>query len=335
MKKHCSLVVAVAALVALLLSTGSALAYTITGDVNNPGEYSTDGSLWTVLQGPDTNFGENVTYLYQYPCYTDPTIPCITLPQPPYAQNDINHNTVDSNYVIVTGKNGSKVVYTVGELNPKFSPNTAQIAVTCTSGNKKGRGCYKSGHCDVAGGGRAVKDIAKIEVVQAVPSLHVNSKSLPFTHFYSSQIVVSGSGIVPKTYKLADLQAMNQVTFDASSSTSNTVGKWIGPTLLSVLQASGVDTKDMDSYIVVQATDGYAAVISMYEATQKTGAQYALLAISDSLNNTINCSLNGATCAKGDGGLVRFVLPNDIVAGRWISNASQITVYKSHHKSYH
>ncbi len=340
MKKNFHVIMAVAALVMLLLPSGSVFAYTVTGNVNNPGEYSTAGSLWNVLQGANVTFGANSQYRYQYPCYTDSTVPCITLPQPPYAQNDINHNTVDTNFVLVTGKDGSRALYSVGELNPKFSPDTAQATVSCTSRNKESRG----GDCDLAGAGRSVKDIAKIEVVQAVPSIHYNGKyeggaRVPFTHFYSSVIVVSGEGITPKAYDLAALQKMTQLTFDASESTTNTIGVWKGPTLLSVLQVSGVDTQNPDSYVVVQATDGYATVLSMYEATKLTAVQYALLAISGLTTHkgtpntqVINCK--NMCSSNGDGGLARLVLPNDRAAGRWFSNVSQIVVYKVHHRDH-
>jgi hypothetical protein len=106
-----------------------------------------------------------------------------------------------------------------------------------------------------------------------------------------------------------------------------------------VLQASGVDMQNLDGYIVVQATDGYAAVLSMYEATKLTGAQYALLAISglttyEGAANTqvINC--RNACSGNEDSGLARLVLPNDLVAGRWFSNVSQIVVYRLHRKDH-
>ena len=313
MKTNHSFVI-LAVVAALFILSTQTLAYTVSGHVNNPREYSTGGSLWIALQGTG-NFGADSQHPYQYPCFSNPNLPCITLPQPPYAQNDINHNTVDSNYVLVTGKNGSRALYAVGELDPKFAPASAVVILTCD----------KKGQCDLAGGGRAVHNVSNIEVVQAVPSIHCNNNyhpnaQIPFTHFYSSLIVVSGAGITPRTYNLANLEAMKQETFDASSSTTNTKGIWTGPTLLSVLKASGVDTRDMNSYVVVQTTDGYAAVLSMYEATHMTGAQHALLAISAS-DNSIN---------KGgkDSGLARLVLPNDNVAGRWVSNVAQIVVYK-------
>ncbi len=340
MKKSFHLATAVAAAAMLLMSGGPVSAYMVTGNVNNPGEYSASGPFWNILQGANVKFGADPQYRYQYQCYADSTVPCISLPQPPYAQNDINHNTVDASFVLVTGKDGSRALYSVGELNPKFSTNTNEIAVTCVGNGKTSQG----GRCDLAGAGRSVRDVAKIEVYQAVPSIHVNSKyeggaKVPFTHFYSSVIVVSGEGIVPKSYDLAALQKMTQLTFNASESTTNTAGVWKGPSLLSVLKASGIDTQNMDGYIVVQATDGYAAVLSMYEATKMAGAQYALLAVSGLITykgtpNTevINCK---STCSgMGDSGLARFVLPADRQAGRWFSNVSQIVVYKLRHKDH-
>jgi hypothetical protein len=326
MKKNFGLVMVVAALVALLLSSSSLFAYTVNGYVDNPGEYSTGGSLWTALQGTGTQGGAPD---YLFPCAGGTDVPCIHLPNPPYVINSTNHNWVDSNYVLVTGKHGSRALYSVGELNPKFAPAGSEVTLTCASATK-GRSCNKNGQCDLTGAGRVVKNVSSIDVVHAFT--HIKSVAGNTAHPFSDVLIVSGAGITPRTYDLTDLQAMKeQVTFDASTSTVNTKGIWTGPTLLSVLKASGIDTKDMDSYIVVQATDGYATILSMYEATHKTGSQYALLAIIDEQGNTINC---GTSCTKGDNGLARLVLPNDNVAGRWVSNVAQIMVYKLDHKEY-
>ena len=152
--------VILAVVAALFILSAQALAYRVSGYVDNPGEYSTDGSLWVILQGTG-NFGANSQYPYQYPCFSNPNLPCITLPQPPYALNSINHNWVDSNFVLVTGKNGSRALYAVGELNPKFAPASAVVTLTC---DKKGR-------CDLAGEGRAVHNVTDIDVMWSTPSL--------------------------------------------------------------------------------------------------------------------------------------------------------------------
>lgn len=137
---------------------------------------------------------------------------------------------------------------------------------------------------------------------------------------YSPMLVVSGAGITPRTWDLDDLKAMPQVNFDASTSTVNTKGNWFGPTLKSVLEASGVDTSDTNGYIIVLCADGYATLLSMYEATHQEGDQQVLLAISDTLGNSLNNGL-----AK-DEGLTRLVVPKDALAGRWGSNVAQIIV---------
>jgi len=324
-KNYCFVILAAAA--ALFILSTQATAYTVSGYVNNPGKYSTTGSLWDVLQGPDAVSFPN-TAPYEYPCYNETTVPCITLPNPAYDLNNTNHNMVDSNYVVVTGEDGSRALYSVGELDPKFAPASSEVTLTCD----------KHGRCDVAGEGRAVHHVSNIDVVHAVTTVHlngtVNGVSFPFTHFYSPLIVVSGEGITPRTYNLADLRAMKQETFNASSSTTNTQGIWAGPTLASLLEASGVDTKDMDSYIIVQATDSYAAVLSMYEATQNPSGSYALLAISgfqldSTTGNFDKQTINNCECSTdSDNGFARLILPNDTVAGRWVSNVAQIVVYK-------
>jgi len=336
-KNYCFAILAVMA--TLFILRAQALAYRVSGYVDHPGEYSTQGSLWTVLQGTAPI---NNTTPYAYPCTTDPTVavPCITYPTPPWDMNTMNHDWADSNYVVVTGRDDSRALYSVGELDPNFG--NAAVTITCSRPDR----------CSLSGEGRTVHHVTDIEVVHAVSIIKLSGGIFPFTHFYSPYVIVSGAGITSRTYALADLLVMPQETFNASNSTTKTKGVWTGPTLLSVLKASGIDTGDMDSYIVVQATDGYSTVLSMYEATQVTGAQsqLALLAISASgtsstINQTPTVPGGPTTPPSGagpnpptpnqttDSGVARLILPNDggttnPVADRWISNVAQIVVYK-------
>jgi len=322
-KKTWSFVLTVAALVVVLAWICQVQAYEVTGDVT-PGWGQTGGNLWSgVLKETATSSagGYDDTQPYQRGVIVRP----LTTASSPNPINPTNHNWIDGDYVLVTGRSGHRALYAIGELDPRFGNKT--VNVTLNKDKKE---------YDLAGAGREVKKVVTIDVVHAVDNIKGVSGD---QHPYSQELVVSGAGIKPKKYTLADLQAMQQVIFDASAvdpKTNNTYGIWKGPALVGVLKASGIDTNNVDSYIVVTATDGYATVVSMYEATHPTGAQYALLAISDTLNNTVNCSLNGGTCAKKDSGFVRFVLPNDLAAGRWISNAYQIIVYKlDREKGYH
>lgn len=311
-------VLALEALFMLLAVTGTAHAYQVTGDVV-AGWGTTGGSLWfDILKETAISSDGGFDGSYERGVLARPAS-SKDLPNP---LNTTNHNWIETDYVLISGRDGQRALYAVGELDPRFG----NVAVTLT--------CAKAGRCESAGGGRRVRDVSTIEVVRAA----TNIKNVPNTaHPYAPWLVVSGAGIVPKTFSLSDLKAstLEQVKFDDSASSSNTKGIWTGPTLRSVLKAAGVDkgdTESQDSYLVVQAADGYATVLSMVEAVHQTGPQFALLGIGDSLANT----LNNGTCTDAesantkckDGGAVRLVLPGNLAAGRWPSNVVHIVVYR-------
>lgn len=327
--KKCNRVVVFVLVAVLFILSGQAHAYKVTGDVTS-GWGTTGGDLWyDVLKESNSSTAGGYDDV-DAPVYGVMVRPPSTLDLP-NPLNPTNHNWVEVNYLLVTGRNGHKALYSVGELDPRFGNKT----VTLT--RNKDKKDY-----NLAGEGREVKKVVSIDVVHAF----TNIKGVPNdARPYAPWVVVSGAGITPRTYNLAALQAMPQVTFDASSSTKNIKGVWTGPRLVDVLKDAGVDTKDMDSYIVVQGADGYAAIFSMYEATHQAGIGdpttcpacepgYVLLAIKEVLKNT----LDNGTCtdpesagtACRDGGIVRTVLPGDYQAGRYISNTAQIIVYKLH-----
>jgi len=336
MKKSPGFMIAIAALFIFLAWTGQVQGYEVRGDVT-PGWGTSGGNLWyDVLKETATSTEGG---------YDDAATPPVygVLVRPPTTKdfpnliNPTNHNWVEVDYILVTGADGHRALYSVGELDPRFGNGT--VTITCSGSAKNNRSCNRGYHCDLAGLGRSVRNVSTIDAIHAFTHMKgVTVDGAKDVHPFSPMLIVSGEGVTPKTYNLAALQALPQVIFDASASTANTVGIWHGPRLVDVLKDAGVDTKDMNSYIIVQATDGYAAVLSMYEATQLTGAQYALLGISDTLNNT----LNNGTCTDAvsanttckDGGFVRLVLPKDLAAGRWTSNTSQIIVYKLHSRGY-
>ncbi len=232
----------------------------------------------------------------------------------------------DELIVLIAYNPNKKALFSVGELDPRFGNEPVTLT---PARNKK--------DYDLAGAGREIKRVSSIDVVHAF----TNIKGVPNdARPYAPMIVVSGLGITPRVYDLADLQAMPQVTFDASTSTSNTKGIWTGPRMVDVLHDAGIDTKDMENYVIVQGADGYATLLSMYEVTHNSGdcaltsveCPLPMLAISDTLNNTLNngtCTdLESAGTTCKDGGIVRTALPKDLAAGRWVSNTAQIIVFK-------
>ncbi len=308
--------------------------YTVTGAVT-PGWGTTGGDLWhdvlketaSSTSGQHDDVGGNPYGVVVRPPTTQDL---------PNRLSPTNHNWTEVNYILVTGRGGQKALFSVGELDPRFGNKPLTLTL---NKNKK--------DYDMAGLSREVKKVCNIEVVHAFTNM---KNAIGGGRIFSPMLVVSGAGITPKTYDLTDLQALPQVMFDATTSSSNTRGNWTGPRLVDVLKDAGVDTRDMNSYIIVQSTDGYATLHSMYEATHEIGITdmtsctscvpgYILLGISDKLDGTIpGTKLNNGSCTDpesdnttcSDSGFVRTIIPGDWQAGRWISNTAQIIVYKLH-----
>jgi hypothetical protein len=133
MKKNFLAVLAAA--VIIFASSGQLLAYMLSGDVDNPGNYSAGGDLWTSVLTPAT------IHVYKGPL------------------NPTGENWIQGDYIRVTGSSGSTAIFSVGELNPTYGNQ----AVTLT-GNL-------SGGFDLSGSGRSVTDVNGIQVIHAVDAL--------------------------------------------------------------------------------------------------------------------------------------------------------------------
>lgn len=320
MKKNFGCIMAIAALVMLLSWSGPVFASfftcTVGGDLGDnydvtpPNTYACSSELVWDLICPSSLNAQNPG-LCSAPvgngAYVPPSTPNYGAPQA-YTNLEISFsNYFLGDLVLVTGWHGSATLFSVGELDPRLGNATVNLSQV-------------NGHYDLLGPGRAVQNVSNINVVHAVDVIKF-AHGQTTTHFYSLRLVVSGEGIVPKPYDYNALNAMPQTT----STTLYNSYSYTGPTLLSVLQASGVDTKDMNSYVIVSATDGYATVLSMYEVTHQTGPGYDLLAISTNDPSTINASTGGVS----DNGFTRLILPGDLLGqDRWVSNVDQIVVHK-------
>ena len=109
--------------------------------------------------------------------------------------NPTNHNWIEGDYVLVTGKHGSRALFSVGELDTKFAPAGAvtltldwQVGMTWPARAERSKTCPTS--------------------MSSMPSLSKRRRNGPF--LLEPMLVVSGEGIIPKTYDLADLEDMAQ-----------------------------------------------------------------------------------------------------------------------------
>ncbi len=290
MKKNFSLIAALT-LVVLLAAGGRAGAYTVSGDVTYSGTYSATGALWGVLSMATLNVNGTP------------------------ANPNGTENWVEGDYVQVTGANGSSALYSVGELDPNYGYAT----VTLTSN--------ASGGYNLSGAGRSVSNVTSIKVVHAVDPV----KGGPV--IYSTSFTVSADGTLLDTYSLSSTGNLADTAGKLPTSTVYWGGSahpynYTGFTVLGLLQSLGVNTSNLNQYIVVKATDNYATVLSMGEIVNGEAAYIGYKGDPTDLTPSVGPEVVNPVTGKitsGYDGFARIMFPNE-AAGIWVSRVSSIEV---------
>ncbi len=141
----------------------------------------------------------------------------------------------------------------------------------------------------------------------------------------TTSLTVTGAvGTAGVTYNAGSLGALPQTTqTDTYKSGANTTtDTFTGPSLYTVLQASGGISVDptvkndlLTRYVVATGSDGYEVAISAGEIAPNFGHKADLVAISDT---------NGALPSPN--GFARITTPGDIAGGRYNSNLTNLQV---------
>lgn len=208
------------------------------------------------------------------------------------------HNYIEGDYVLVTGTGGS-ALFSGGELDTAFGHESVNL-------NGSG-GVY-----NLSGAGQAVNNVTNINVV------HVLVPPGTYPGGYSNQFSILGAGI-SATYVPSSLPGtFTPEWFTRVGGSSNGV-VYTGVSLLTLLQAAGVNTNNLDQYIIAIGNDGFSTVMSMGEVNLDTTDMVAYYAS------------NGSLGAGSSGGFARTVLPGDgtstsTATGRWASNLLDLDV---------
>lgn len=261
-------------------------AYTIGGDVKNPGSYSATGSLWTALNGSAT--------------VANPTGP--------------QENGISNDYVRITGSNGTEF-FSVSELDPSYNGNNSTANPQIVA---NGTGGFNLTTTD----GRNVSGITGIQVIDAVPTATNGGQ----TQGNSKSVTFSGTGIPTTVYgsvsalNAAGTNPPGGVTVTYNHGGSHTVN-FQGPTLLSILQNLGGNavTQNLNNMVIFDATDGYSTILSMAEIDEALSSKPVLLATEAS-----DGSINGA--GSTDNGMARLVMTAETSPGPWVSNLLTVQV---------
>lgn len=246
----------------------------------------------------------------------------------PAVKNDIlNH------YVLGTGSDGYRVVYSAGELSPNFGNRPDLIAYAETiGGTSQLLGVDGFARTTAPGdvkGGRYVSNLINLDVRKSASTQNGTGSGV------SSQFTVSGAvGHVVTFNNLTDWSALGltpitqTVTF-LSGSTPQThtytgFSLWglLNSSAVGVITNSGVKNDILSRYVVATGSDGYKALFSMGELDPSFGGNPAsFIALSE--------TINGVSNPLTTDGFARIVVPGDARGGRYVSNLTTLEVFSA------
>jgi hypothetical protein len=290
----------------------------LVGDVADPGIYNLPQlTPVTTLTATYTAAGTAVTDTYTgvklWDLLTDAGGVTVTS-----AKNDIL-----SKYVVATGSDGYKAVFSLGEIDPKFGDQPVTIGYSDTGGQLGPDGNDGLARMVVPGdhaGGRYVSDLISLDV-----------KSLPEPvpsgpGGVSDQLMLSGEVADPGIVTPETLVSLNQSTTETASYISG-IGQvtdtYTGVSLWTLIQDAGLLTdpsikNDLLRFgVVATGSDGYRAFISLGEIAPQFGNQPDLVAYADT---------GGQLGPNGADGALRLIVPGDQAGGRYVSNLVSLQV---------
>lgn len=232
-------------------------------------------------------------------------------------------NDILSKYVIATGSDGYKAVFSLGEIDPQFGNQPVLVADSDTAGQLGPSGSDGLARMVVPGditGGRYVSDLVSLDV-GSLPEPGPSGPGGP-----SSAFTLSGQVAAPGTYTPVTLQALNQGTTETAtylSGSGQVTDTYTGVSLWSLLQDAGllsdpsIKNDLLRDVVVATGSDGYRAIISLGEIDPAFGNQPDFVSYKDT---------GGQLGPNGVDGFARLVLPNDQAGGRYLSNLVSLQV---------
>lgn len=232
-------------------------------------------------------------------------------------------NDLLSKYVVATGADGYKAVFSLGELAPNFGNQPIQIAYADANGQLGAKGSDGLARVvvpnDVAGG-RYVSELVSLSVGSLPEPAPAGAGGV------SDSLTLSGKVADPTIVTPETLAALNQsetVKATYTSGAGQVTDTYTGVSLWTLIQDAGLLTdpsvkNDLLRFAVVATgSDGYRAVFSLGEIAPNFGNQPDLVAYADTA---------GQLGSGGSQGAIRLVVPGDQAGGRYVSNLTSLQV---------
>lgn len=298
MKRNLSILMAFAVVASLLVSGGVARAYTVTGDLSAAGFAAfASGSNYTgSLSGLFDTVGGEAMYVNN------------NLPSGSY-----NDMVANQDYVVATSATGAIATFSVGEItvgNNSVNSNSS----SGSANNISISGSAASGFT-ITGPGQTLSNVTNINVVHTTMPVGPGG--------YSNSLTISGNGIAsPVTYtSISSSFPAGFSTYTNQEAWGYSGNQYTGVSLLSLLQAAGVNTGNLNQYVIATGTDGGEAVLSMEEIVQNASATIGVASGGD----MVAYLLNGNSLSSSRG-YFRLVLPTDTSSSRSIFTLDSLEV---------
>jgi hypothetical protein len=218
-------------------------------------------------------------------------------------------NDLLNRYVLVTGSDGRKVVFSLAELSPHFGNRQGLVAYAesvdgAPSQQPGPAGLQILASGDVQGG-RHVAWPARVDVRSSASTVPEQGDVV------SNAVRVSGAVRRPGTFDLAALKALPAVTRTVGADT------YVGASLWHLLNTTlGLAAgQPLGMYVVASGSDGQKAVVSIGEIDPAAGNQPILVAY----------QVNGVPIDVD--GFARLVVPNDARKSRHVSSLMALEVF--------
>ena len=232
-------------------------------------------------------------------------------------------NDILSKYVIATGSDGYKAVFSAGEIDPSFGNQPVLVAYGDTAGQLGPNAADGLARVVVPGdnaGGRYVSDLVSL-TVGSLPEPGPGGAG-----GVSPEATLSGAVADPTIVTPETLAALNQSTTETATYVAGatpTTDTYTGVSLWTLIQDAGLLTdpaikNDLLRFAVVATgSDGYRAVVSLGEIAPTFGNQPDLVAYTDTGNQL---------GPNGSDGALRLIVPGDHAGGRYVSNLTSLQV---------
>lgn len=217
--------------------------------------------------------------------------------------------------VVATGTDGYRSVFSLGELNPNFGNRPDLVAYAETlNGSSQPLGADGFARTTAPGdikGGRYVSNLMNLDLQRTA------STSTGTGGGVSTQFSISGDVLHSTVFDLAALQALPSTQVQVGSTLYTGVSFWSLLNAASVGLALDPAVKNdvLGMYVVATGSDGYKSAFSLGELNPGFGNQPDLIAF----------EANGQPLTGN--GFARVVVPNDVKAGRYVSNLVSLEVF--------